>query len=75
MEYALIVIACATVVMFWGFLKRILNVTEQMSLRGLNKLNDEQKKSTVDWYKSNSISESDAAEVVASKATFESLNI
>ena len=75
MEYALIIIAIATVVMFWGFLKRILNVAEQMSLRGLNKLNDEQKKSTLDWYKNNSISEEDAIAVATSKATFESLNI
>ncbi len=75
MEYAILILAVAGVWLMWGFIRRTLSVAEQMSLRGLNKLNDEQKLSTVDWYKANQINSEDANNVIASKATFDSLNI
>lgn len=77
MEFSIVglVLALAGIWMFWGFIRRTLFVAEQMSLRGLNKLNDEQKLNNIEWYKKNTVSAEDVTKVIANKKAFESLNI
>lgn len=52
MEYAILIITLAVIVLFWGLLKRSVFVLEDMSIRGLNNLNREQKvQSAKNWSK------------------------
>ena len=68
-------IVVAVIVLGWGFFKRTLRVGEEMAVRGLEKLNDEQKVISVKFYEKLDVNTEAVASAKANKSMLDSLNI
>ena len=75
MEYAVLVLTVAGVVLGWGMLKRTLKIGEEMSLRKLEQLNDEQKVIATRFYEKLEVSEDSITAARANKKMLDNLNI